>query len=114
MAEMKKMNMLAEFKEFLLQYNVLALAIAFLMGVASTALVKSLVDNIIMPPIGLILGGIDFKSFELVIKAASETTPAVAIKYGLFISELINFLIIAWVVFMVAKFILKEAKVTKK
>ena len=114
MTEMKKVNMLAEFKEFLLHYNVLALAIAFLMGVASTALVKSLVDNIIMPPAGLILGGVDFKSFELIIKPATEATVAVSIKYGLFISELINFLIIAWVVFVVAKIILKEEKVTKK
>ncbi len=114
MSEQKKVNMLAEFKEFLLHYNVLALAIAFLMGVASTALVKSLVDNIIMPPVGLLLGGIDFKSFELVMKVATDTAPAVSIKYGLFVSELINFLIIAWVVFMVAKIILKEEKVTKK
>jgi large conductance mechanosensitive channel len=114
MAETRKMNMMHEFKEFLLQYNVLALAIAFLMGVASTALVKSLVDNVIMPPIGLILGGIDFKSFQFVIKSATATAPEVAIKYGAFISELINFLIIAWVVFAIAKFILKEEKVNKK
>ena len=114
MAEAKKINMLEEFKDFLLHYNVLALAIAFLMGVASTALIKSLVDNVIMPPIGLILGGIDFKAFELVLRTATTTAPAVSIKYGAFISELINFLIIAWVVFALAKFILKEEKVSKK
>jgi len=114
MAEMKKVNFLAEFKDFLLHYNVLALAIAFLMGVAATTLVKSLVDNIIMPPVGLVLGGIDFKSFELIIKPATETTTAVAIKYGAFSGDLINFIIIAIVVFVAAKIILKEDKVTKK
>jgi large conductance mechanosensitive channel len=114
MEGVKKVNLIQEFKEFLLEYKVLALAIAFIMGVASTALIKSLVDNIIMPPIGLILGGMDFKAFELVLKPATETTTAVAIRYGLFTNELINFIIIAFVVFMMAKIILKEEKVSKK
>ncbi len=107
-------GLIVEFKEFLKEYKVLALAIAFIMGIASTALIKSLVDNIIMPPIGLVLGGMDFKAFALIIKPATETTTAVAINYGSFIGELINFIIIAFVVFMMAKFIMGEAKVTKK
>ncbi len=105
---------MTEFMDFLKEYKIIGLAIAFIMGVAATALVKSLVDNIIMPPIGLVLGGVNFKDFAFVLKAATETTPAVSIMYGAFIGEIINFLIIALVVFMKAKIILKEEKVSKK
>ncbi len=107
-------GLIQEFKEFLKEYKILALAIAFIMGIAATALIKSLVDNVIMPPIGLVLGGINFKDFALILKPATDTTAAVAVQYGAFIGELINFVIIAFVVFLMAKFIMGESKVTKK
>ncbi|HNV01043.1 MAG TPA: large conductance mechanosensitive channel protein MscL [archaeon] len=105
---------MSEFMDFLKEYKIIGLAIAFIMGVAATALVKSLVDNIIMPPIGMALGGINFTDFAFVLKAATETTPAVSIMYGAFIGEFINFLIIALVIFLMAKIVLKEEKVGKK
>lgn len=105
---------MSEFMDFLKEYKIIGLAIAFIMGVAATALVKSLVDNIIMPPIGMVLGGINFTDFAFVLKAATETTPAVSIMYGAFIGEFINFLIIALVIFLMAKIVLKEEKVGKK
>ena len=107
-------GLVKEFMEFIKEYKIAALAIAFVIGVAATTLIKSLVDNIIMPPIGLALGGIDFKLFEFVLKPATETAAAVAIRYGAFIGEVINFVIIALVVFAVAKYLMKEEKVAKK
>ena len=103
-----------EFMEFLKEYKIIALAIAFIMGVAATALIKSLVDNIIMPPIGIALGGVKFADLMIVLQPATETAPAVEIMYGSFIGELINFIIIAIVIFIIAKIILREDKVTKK
>lgn len=103
-----------EFKNFLMEYKILALAIAFIMGVAAAALVKSLVDNILMPPIGMLLGGVNFNDFSLVLKPATQTTAEVAITYGLFIGELINFLLLALIIFIIAKIILREEKVSKK
>ena len=114
MAVSVKLGLIAEFKEFLKEYKIFALAIAFIMGVAATTLIKSLVDNIIMPPIGFALGGINFKDFAFVMKEATATAPAVAISYGAFINDLIYFVIVAFVVFMMAKMIMKEDKVTKK
>ncbi len=114
MAKIEAKGFFDEFKNFLMEYKILALAIAFIMGVAASALVKSLVDNVIMPPIGLILGGVNFTDFVLVLKPATETTPIVGIFYGAFIAELVNFLILALIVFIMAKIILKEAKVSKK
>jgi len=111
---MEKHDLMKEFLTFIKEYNVLALAIAFIMGIAATTVVKSLVENIIMPPVGFILGGIDFKSFQLVLKPATATTAEVTIKYGAFINDLIYFIILAFVVFMIAKIVMREAKVGKK
>ncbi len=100
-------QVLLEFKEFLKEYKVIGLAIAFIMGVAATALIKSLVDNIIMPIITPFIPGGAWKT-------ATFSLGPIVISWGAFIGELINFLIIALVVFFTAKFILKEEKVTKK
>lgn len=101
------MGMLSEFMDFLKEYKVIALAIAFIMGVASTALIKSLVDNIIMPIITPFIPGGAWRT-------ATFSIGPITIGWGPFLAELINFVIIAWVVFMVAKFVMKEEKVTKK
>ncbi len=102
----KALGVMAEFKEFLNEYKVLPLAIAFIIGVAATALVKSLVDNIIMPLISPLLPAGDWQSAVL--------KGPIPIAYGAFISAVINFVVIAFVVFMIAKTVFKEEKVAKK
>lgn len=92
--------MLKEFKEFIARGNVMDLAVGVIIGAAFTAIVKSLVDNIINPLIGIFLGQIDFSS--LVFKVGNAT-----FKYGSFINSIINFLIIAFVVFLLVKAINK-------
>lgn len=101
------MGLLSEFKDFLYEYKVIPLAVAFIMGIASTALVKSLVDNIIMPIIAFFVPGGGWRN------ATIELGPIV-ISWGAFLAELVNFVIIAFVVFIVAKKMLKEEKVEKK
>ncbi|MEM3556011.1 MAG: MscL family protein [Candidatus Micrarchaeia archaeon] len=101
------MGMVQEFKDFLKEYKVLPLAIAFIMGAAVTAMVQSLVSDIIMPIITPFIPGGEWRTATL------EIGP-VLIKWGSFLSALINFIIIAAVVFMLAKMVLKEEKVTKK
>ena len=101
------MSMMKEFMEFLREYKVIALAVAFIMGVASTSLVKSLVDNVVMPVITPFIPGGTWKT-------ATFAIGPIVIGWGPFLSELINFTIIAFVVFMIAKKIMKEDKVTKK
>lgn len=100
-------KLIKEFKEFLKEYKVMAMAIAFIMGVTVTALVKSLVDNIIMPIITPFIPGGAWK------EAVVYLGPIV-MKVGAFGGELLNFIIIAFVVFMIAKMVLKEEKVSKK
>lgn len=92
---------------FLREYNVMALAIAFIMGAAATTLVKSLVDNLIMPIVGFLIPGGAWKEFILPIGP-------VLFKLGAFFGDLLNFVIVAFVIYMIAKFIMKEEKVTKK
>lgn len=101
------MKALKEFFDFLREYKVIALAIAFVMGVASTALIKSLVDNIIMPVITPFIPGGAWKTATFILG------PFV-IGWGPFLGELLNFAIIALVIFLIAKNIMKEEKVTKK
>ena len=100
-------QVMKEFLEFLSEYKVVALAVAFIMGVASTSLVKSLVDNIIMP---IITPFIPSGAWE----SATFTLGPIVLRWGSFLGELINFVILALVVFMIAKKIMKEEKVTKK
>jgi len=101
------MSMIHEFIEFLKEYKVIALAIAFIMGAAATTLVKSLVDNVVMPVITLFIPGGAWKT-------ATLSIGPIVIGWGSFFGELLNFVIIALVVFLVAKKIMKEEKVTKK
>jgi len=104
------MGLLKEFKEFAVKGNAIDMAIGIVIGAAFNKIISSLVNDVIMPPIGLLLGGVDFKYLELVLKragvsAAGEALPAVTLRYGLFISTVIDFLIIAFTIFMVIKLV---------
>ena len=96
-------NWIKEFKEFAMKGNVLDMAIGIIIGAAFGAIVKSLVDNVLMPPLGWLMGGVDFSDKMLVIREAAEGVTAVELKYGLFINAVINFLIVALAIFMVVK-----------
>jgi large conductance mechanosensitive channel len=97
------MGMIKEFKEFAMRGNVVDMAVGIVIGAAFGAIVKSLVADVIMPPIGLLLGGMDFSNLSFVIKEATETAEAVVIKYGVFINTVIEFIIVAFAIFMVIK-----------
>lgn len=97
------MTMLAEFKKFAVKGNVVDMAVGIIIGAAFGKIVTALVGGVIMPPIGLILGGVDFADLAYVLKAATEELPAVTINYGAFIQTVVDFLIIAFSVFMVVK-----------
>lgn len=102
-----QMSFASEFKEFIARGNVVDLAVGVVIGGAFGKIVTSLVDQIVMPPIGLVTGGIDFSQMRLVLKAADPAAKKaeVAIQYGAFINTIIQFLIIALVIFMVVKVI---------
>ena len=100
--------MLGEFRGFLLKTNALALAIGVIIGGALGTVVNSLVNDIIMPPVGLLLGGVDFAAQKWVLKAGDADTE-VAIRYGSFINAIIAFIVIAFVVWQVSKSFIKEA-----
>jgi large conductance mechanosensitive channel len=102
--------MLGEFKMFLTKSNALALAIGVIIGIALGAVVNSMVKDLIMPPIGYVLGGLDFSSLKIVLKAAvnGDPTTEVAIRWGLFILTVIQFVVIAAVVFVIGKAVIKE------
>ncbi len=100
------MSVVSEFKEFIARGNVIDLAVGVIIGAAFNGIVKSLVDQVVMPPVGLILGGIDFSDMKWVLKAAGadpKIAPEVAVQYGAFINTLIQFLIVAIVVFILVK-----------
>jgi large conductance mechanosensitive channel len=101
--------MINEFKAFLVKTNALALAVGVIIGVALGNVVGSLVNDIIMPPIGVLLGGVDFSSLAIELKAAEGETAAVAIRWGAFINTVISFIVIAFVVFLIGKSMIKEA-----
>ena len=100
------MGLLTEFKEFAARGSVVDLAVGVIIGASFGKIVTSLVDQVIMPPIGLLLGGIDFAKLEWVLKREDPATAAiekVAIQYGACINALIQFLIVAFVVFLLVK-----------
>ncbi len=110
------MGFVQEFKEFAMKGNALDMAVGIIIGAAFNKIVQSLVNDVIMPPVGMMIGGVDFKDLKVVLKegalavatpAGTVTTPEiteVAIRFGMFINEVINFLIVAMVVFMMVKF----------
>ena len=93
----------AEFKKFITRGNVLDMAVGVVVGSAFTAIVNSLVKDIINPIIGLITGGIDFSNLKIVLKPASGEVAELAIRYGLFINAIIQFVLIAFVLFLIVK-----------
>lgn len=102
------MGMVKEFKEFAFKGNMVDMAVGLIIGAAFGALVKSVVAKIMMPPLGLLMGNMDFSEYkyvlqEAVMKGEEVATPAVELQYGAFITELINFAIVAFAVFMVVK-----------
>lgn len=98
-------NFVREFKEFISRGNVVDMAVGVVVGTAFTAIVNSLVKDIIMPFVGWLIGGIDFSSFRIILSPAEGETPETAIAYGSFFNQVINFLIIAFVVFCMIKLI---------
>jgi large conductance mechanosensitive channel len=102
--------MFGEFRAFLLKTNALALAIGVIIGGALGTVVNSLVNDIIMPPVGMALGGIDFSQLKWVLKAAVGGDPAteVAIRWGAFINSVIAFIVIAFVVWRISRMFIKE------
>jgi len=104
------MSLLDEFKKFAMRGNVLDLAVGVIIGASFTGIVTSLVNDIIMPPIGLALGGVDFSNFFVVLKgvpadtlAAAKAAKDVTLNYGLFINAIINFLIVAFALFVLIR-----------
>jgi len=106
--------MLKEFKEFALKGNVMDMAVGIVLGVAFGAIIKSLVDDLLMPPLGLILGSADFSNMFLIIKEGATAGPfatlaeaqkagAVTVNYGLFINTIVNFVIVAFALFLVIR-----------
>jgi large conductance mechanosensitive channel len=100
---------IGEFRAFLLKTNAMALAIAIIIGVALGNVVNSLVNDIIMPPVGLILGGVDFSQLKIVLQANADPAKEVAIRWGSFINVVIAFVVIAAVVFLISRSLIKEA-----
>lgn len=95
--------MLQEFKKFILKGNILDLAVAVIIGAAFNKIISSFVNDIIMPPIGVLVGGVDFSELAFTIKAATAETSAVTMNYGKFIQSIIDFVIIGFAIFMVVK-----------
>lgn len=97
------MGMLKEFKEFAVKGNVVDMAVGIIIGAAFGKIVSSFVGDVIMPPIGVLLGGVDFTNLAFTIKEAVGDTPAVVLSYGKFIQSMVDFLIVAFAIFMGVK-----------
>lgn len=120
------MSMLKEFKEFAVQGNVVDMAVGIVIGGAFTPIVNSMVDDIMMPPLGLLLGKVDFKDLYLLLQpgadgagsyaslAAAQAAGAVTLNYGMFINNIVSFTILAFAVFMLVKGMNKLRREGKK
>ncbi|ATO34987.1 Large-conductance mechanosensitive channel [Dickeya dianthicola] len=97
------MSFIKEFREFAMRGNVVDLAVGVIIGAAFGKIVSSLVSDIIMPPLGLLIGGVDFKQFHWVLREAQGNIAAVSINYGAFIQNILDFIIIAFAIFMAIK-----------
>jgi large conductance mechanosensitive channel len=97
------MSMLSEFKEFAVKGNAVDMAVGIVVGAAFGTVVTSLVSDIIMPPIGMLMGGVNFTDLSIVLAEATAETAAVTINYGNFIQTVLDFLIVAWAIFIVVK-----------
>ena len=97
------MSMMSEFKDFAMKGNVVDMAVGIVIGGAFGKIVSSFVADVLMPPIGLLLGNVDFSDLAVTLKAAEEGADAVLVKYGVFIQTVVDFIIIAFAIFMVVK-----------
>jgi large conductance mechanosensitive channel len=97
------LSVINEFKEFAIKGNAIDMAVGIIVGAAFGKIVNSLVNDIIMPPIGVLVGGTDFSDLKLVLRSAIADKPEVTLNYGLFINNLMNFLIVAFSIFLVVK-----------
>jgi large conductance mechanosensitive channel len=97
------MPMVQEFKKFAMRGNVLDMAVGIIIGAAFGTIVSSLVADVLMPPLGILIGGIDFSTFAVTLQPASADGPAVLLKYGLFLNAVINFIIVAFAIFLLIR-----------
>ncbi len=97
------MGMIQEFKQFAIKGNVVDMAVGVIIGAAFGKIVSSLVTDVVMPPIGVLIGGVDFSKLAITLQEATSTAPAVVISYGKFIQTIVDFTIIAAVIFIVIK-----------
>ena len=97
------MSFIKEFREFAVKGNVVDMAVGIIIGGAFGTVVKSLVDDVVMPPIGYMTSGVNFKDLAWTIVPAEGTTPALTLNYGSFINSVITFIIVAWAVFLLIK-----------
>ena len=97
------MSMMKEFKEFAVKGNVVDIGVGIIIGAAFGKIVSSFVSDVIMPPIGALLGGVDFSKLAITVKESTGTIPAVVISYGKFIQTIADFIIIAFSIFIVVK-----------
>lgn len=110
------MSIIKEFKEFAVKGNAIDMAVGIIIGAAFGKVITSLVNDVIMPPIGLLIGGVDFKDLKLVLKKAVLDKPEVTLNYGKFINTLLDFLIVAFAIFIMVKAIntlKRKAQLTK-
>ncbi len=103
MAEKKQSKFISEFKTFITRGNVMDMAVGVIIGGAFTAIVTSLVNDLLMPVIGALFGGINFSNLKIVLTPASEGVEEAAIRYGAFIQAIVNFLLVALCIFMIVK-----------
>jgi large conductance mechanosensitive channel len=97
------MGIINEFKEFAVKGNAIDLAVGVVIGAAFGKIVTSLVNDVIMPPIGMLVGGVDFSYLALTLREKTDTAPAIVMKYGVFINTIIDFLIVALAIFALVK-----------
>ena len=97
------MGMMKEFKEFAAKGNMLDMAVGIIVGAAFGKIITSLVSDVLMPPVGLFIGGVDFKTLKLTLKQAVGDTAAVTLNYGVFIQTIVDFVIVAFAIFLLIK-----------
>ncbi len=95
--------MIQEFKSFAMKGNVADMAVGIIIGAAFGKIVSSLVTDVIMPPLGLLIGGVDFSNMGITLRSAAEGVPAVMLKYGVFINTIIDFMIVALAIFLLVR-----------
>jgi large conductance mechanosensitive channel len=99
------MSLLQEFKEFAIKGNAIDMAVGIIIGAAFGKIISSLVADVVMPPIGVLIGGVDFTKLAVTLKEAAGDAPAVTLNYGNFIQSMVDFTIIAFVIFIMVKLI---------